>query len=85
MQTKGLPLRLSTLVYGGSPIHIPEPDDYPCIGCWSADNVAAALKAFESLDTSALDPGIAETLAQMHGWLKEAAKSQGTALMGFLS
>jgi hypothetical protein len=85
MQDKGLTVRLSSLVYGGSPVAIPTPDDYPFIGQWPPGEVAAALKAFESLDTSDFDQEMAETFAQMHHWVKAAAGNEGAKVLGFLS
>jgi len=39
-----VPLSLTDLVFGGSPIPIPEPDDSPSIGRWSPEQIARALE-----------------------------------------
>jgi hypothetical protein len=85
LKRKGIPVRLSGLVFGGSPVPIPEPDDYPSIGKWPAAEVPGALKAFQSLDVTDIDDEMAETLAQMRGWLEAAAKTPGASVIGFLS
>ena len=85
LKSRGVPVRLSQLVYGGSPVLIPEPDDYPFIGTWPAAAIPGALAAFEAADLGGLDEEMVETLEQMRGWLEEAAKNQGESLVGFLS
>jgi hypothetical protein len=85
LEGKGIPVRLNGLVYGGSPVPIPEPDDYPFIGKWTAAELAAAKAAFEAADLTDVDPEMAETLQQMRDWVEAAAKNPGTSLVGFLS
>ncbi len=85
LESKGVPVRLNTLVFGGSPIPIPEPDDAPFIGEWSASDVPPALAAFRSLNLIGVDDEMAETFAQIRGWLDEAAKRPGVSIIGFLS
>jgi hypothetical protein len=79
-----VPLSLSTLVYGGSPIQIPQPDDYPFIGSWPVREIASALSVLERIDKNALDPEMAETFGQLEGWMT-AALERGSAIIGFLS
>ena len=85
LEDKGIPVRLNGLVYGGSPVSIPEPDDYPFIGKWTTDELASAKTAFESADLTNVDPEMAETLQQMRGWIEAAAKKPGVSIVGFLS
>jgi hypothetical protein len=85
LERKGIPVRLNALLYGGSPVPIPEPDDYPFIGKWTAAELAAAKSAFESADLTDVDPEMAETLQQMRDWVEAAAKKPGASLVGFLS
>jgi hypothetical protein len=84
LAAKSLPLKLSDLVYGGSPVPIPEPDDYPFIGRWAAGDVARAVPAFRAANLSGIDSRIAETINQMRSWLERAVKSSDTSLVGFL-
>src|SRR5688572_30061782 len=67
LEGKGIPVRLSELVYGGSPVEIPEPDDYPGIGEWSAEQVAAARAAFAGAELGDLDEEMREMLGQIRG------------------
>jgi hypothetical protein len=58
---------------GGSPIDIPEPDEHPLIGWWSADEIAAAAAVMDKLDLSAeTDPEAAQTLGIVKKWLQQA-------------
>lgn len=79
------PVQLSDLVYGGSPVPIPEPDDYPFIGRWPADKIPATLAAVHAMDVTQLDQDTAETLGQIRGWLEAAAGKPGSSIVGFLS
>ena len=85
LEGKGIPIRLNGLVYGGSPVSIPEPDDYPFIGSWSAAELAAAKTAFDNADLTDVDPEMAETLQQMRRWVEAAANGPGVSTVGFLS
>ena len=85
LESKNIPIRLEKLIYGGSPLPIPEPDDYPFIGKWLAEKIPAALTAFASLDLAGIDSEIADTLKQIHAWLESASKIPGASLVGFLS
>jgi hypothetical protein len=80
-----VPLRLMDLVYRGSPVPIPDPDDSPCIGRWPADQIPTALAALRAVDFNPLDRDAAETLEQIRGWLEAAAREPGASIVGFLS
>jgi hypothetical protein len=85
LKKKRVPIRLSDLVYGGSPVPIPEPDDYPFIGHWPADKLPAALAALRQADPADLDDETAEAFKRIGEWLEAAARTQGASLIGFLS
>ncbi|HXE51877.1 MAG TPA: hypothetical protein VN541_02635 [Tepidisphaeraceae bacterium] len=85
LESTEVPVRLSDLVYGGSPVLIPEPDDYPFIGKWPATQIPDALAALKQLDLSDADPDTAELLNLMRDWLAETTKSPGVSIVGFLS
>lgn len=85
LERKGIPVRLEQLVYYGSPVPIPEPDDYPFIGIWPASLLAAASTSFQTVDLSDVEPRMAETLQQLAGWVKVASSKPGTSIIGFLS
>jgi len=79
--TLGVPLDLNELVYGGSPVRIPSPDDYPFIGHLEPDTLASAQAAFQGKQIPEED----EDLPQIREWLDEAVKIPGAALVGFVS
>lgn len=85
LDRKGIPIRLERLVFGGSPVPIPEPDDYPAIGHWPAADITGALAAFVAIDVSDIAADMAETIAQVRDWLKRAAKIEDASIVGFLS
>lgn len=85
LERKGISVRFNGLVYHGSPVPIPEPDDYPFIGQWTAAQVAAAVPAFRAADLSDLDAEMAETIRQMCAWAEAAASQPGSSIVGFLS
>ena len=85
LESHGIPVRLATLVFAGSPISIPEPDEYPFIGHWPADKIAESLEAFRSLNLAAVDKDMAETLSLLRIWLDEAGKIPAASVIGFLS
>ncbi len=81
----GVPISLNDLVYTGSPVPIPQPDDYPVIGKWDAHTIAPALDAMRSIDLSQLDYDAKSTLVQMQGWLEATLKTPDRCVIGFLS
>ncbi len=80
-----VPLSLTDLVFGGSPIPIPEPNDCPAIGRWSPEQVARALRPLRGVlvEEPEDDPG--STLLLVRGWVEAAAGQPGSGLVGFLS
>jgi hypothetical protein len=81
----GVPVSLEMLVFGGSPVPIPTPEDYPCIGTWPAEKIPTALAAMNALDLSSFDDETETTFDQIKEWLKAAATKPGSSLIGFLS
>ena len=45
LEGKGIPIGLSTLVFGVCPVGIPTPDDHPSIGSWPPHVIPGALEA----------------------------------------
>jgi hypothetical protein len=80
-----VPIRLSDLMFGKIPLEIPEPDDYPCIGSWSAGVIAGALVPLRRIGGNPEDPEMAETIGQLRDWIEAAASRPGYGLVGFLS
>jgi hypothetical protein len=85
LESKGIPVRFTGLVFGGSPVSIPEPDEYPFIGKWATDELIAAQAALDAADLTDLNPEMAETLHQMRAWIETARKKPGVSVVGFLS
>lgn len=85
LERKGIPVGLNQLVYGGAPVPIPEPDDYPFIGKWTPTELPAAKAAFAGADLTDVDPEMAETMQQIRNWVEAGAKEPTVAVIGFLS
>jgi hypothetical protein len=85
-------LKVTDLVGRGPLIDIPRPDDFPALGWWTADEVAAAICAFETLDRNRLDEEITKTVQRVadaiediRSWLMVAADGSGDWLIGVQS
>jgi hypothetical protein len=50
-----LGVTLVDLIYGGSPVKIPEPDDWPGIGFWPPEKVAAAWAVARDIDPATIE------------------------------
>lgn len=85
LKRRGVAVQLSDLLYRGSPVPIPEPDDFPFIGYWTPDEITTALAAIRGGDRSGLDNEMAEMFREIEGWLAGASESPGAAIVGFLS
>ena len=85
LQDQKVPIALSTLVYGGCPVKIPMPGDYPFIGSWSQESIPPALTALQCLEMFGLDREMTQTFQQIRSWLADAATTPGQAIVGFLS
>lgn len=85
LEVKGIPVRLNELVYGGSPVPIPSPDDYPFIGHWKVTVLGEAKTALKKANWTEIDAEMAETLQQLREWVDEATKQSGMIIVGFLS
>lgn len=83
----GVPLHLTDLAYDDRPLplDLPTPDDYPFIGVWTPGMLLAATQALHRLDLRGLDPGTADDLRAIQGWVDAAARRDGVALIGFLT
>jgi hypothetical protein len=80
-----VPLSLVDLVYGGSPIRIPEPDDYPAIGRWSPEQVERALGPLRGVYAEPSKGDEWDTVLQIRRWVEFAAARPGHGIVGFLS
>ena len=85
-------LKITGLLYRGALINIPEPADYPALGWWTADEVAAAAIAFEALDLNRLDGEIkkqvervSDAIEDIRSWIAVASDRPGDWLIGVQS
>jgi hypothetical protein len=69
-------LRASRLYGGGSPVPLPEIDDYPSIGYLRVEEIRSALEAFDEAKLAAIeDPDTRGALGVLRGWLRTCAES----------
>jgi hypothetical protein len=76
-----VPLKFADLIYR-SPVPIPEPDDWPCVGHWTDEDFAAADR-LEAILPQIDDPNIKDALASALGWLEAARECPGSLIVGF--
>jgi hypothetical protein len=91
LKTLTIPLRVTDLVGRGPLFDLPEPDDFPGLGWWTADELAAAARAFAERDLNRLDSStthslgrVAEALDDIRSWVM-AAHGTGHWLVGVQS
>lgn len=82
-------LKVTDLLYRGSLIDIPTPDDFPGLGWWTAEEAAAAVTAFQAVDLKRLtgeagnpDQGVADAIEDIRSWVAAAAARPGDWLIG---
>jgi hypothetical protein len=77
IRATGADLSTSDLIFGGAPVAFPSPDDFPAIGHWTADEVAAADEPLRAAGADAI-----EEVRTVAGWVTHATgRSQG--IVGF--
>jgi hypothetical protein len=87
-----IPLKIPDLLNRGPLIELPEPDDFPGLGWWTADEVARAASVFNGLDMQRLDPTtaqeirpVADAIEDIRSWIMVAAERLGDWLVGIHS
>lgn len=85
LTARGVPLSLSSLVFGECPVEIPRPDDHPFIGSWPPHVIPQALDVMRHVDLSGLDFEMTETFEQILAWLEITARAPENGVVGFLS
>jgi hypothetical protein len=79
LTTAGVPeeqLRLNNhLMCRGSPIRIPEPDDFPSIGYLREAEISPALGALETANFSRFDLDVQEAVKEVRGWLEVCSRA----------
>jgi hypothetical protein len=82
LAARGCRLRVSDLVFSGSPLPIPEPGDPPSIGWWTPETIAAGGPAVMSLNLDGVDRETAAGVAEIRRWLSEAMDMPDGCLVG---
>jgi hypothetical protein len=78
-------LRLSQLMYRGSPVPLPVIEDCPCIGYMTLKEIEAAISAFGEDQLAAIkDEGVREALDEVRIWLWRS-EAAGQDLICFLA
>lgn len=77
LKATGADLSTSDLIYGGAPVSFPAPDDFPGIGYWSAEEVAAAEEPLRTVGDDTI-----EQVRAIADWVTRA-KSRGQGIIGF--
>jgi hypothetical protein len=88
----GTSLKINDLLCRGSLLEIPQPDDFPSLGWWTAAEIARAARVFKELDLKQLDAGVAKAISgladeieDVRSWINEAADRPGNWLIGVQS
>jgi len=58
------------LMYRGSPVAIPTPDNFPYIGYLRAHEIGRALRAVGTVDLAALEDEVRGAVAELRSWLE---------------
>jgi hypothetical protein len=89
LQTLGFPVQVTCLLYQGALIEIPDPDTYPGLGWWTADEIAAAVPVLDRLDlekmaakTAEKVKPVADAFFAIRAWITLAASRPGDWLIG---
>jgi hypothetical protein len=84
-----IPLNLPHLIYRGPLFAIPDPDDFPGMGYWTAEEIRAADEVFRGLDLDRLDASttaqvkdVRDALEDIRAWIASAAERPGDWLVG---
>jgi hypothetical protein len=69
-------ISVRAMVFGGLPIPLPPPDDFPGMGYTSTVDAAARVAILDTADLSGEpDPDVREAIEQVSGWLRVCADS----------
>ena len=77
IRATGAKLSMSDLIFGGAPVTFPRPDDFPAIGHWTADEVAAA-----EAPLRAAGDDVTEEVRTVTEWVAYA-KGRSQGIVGF--
>jgi hypothetical protein len=77
-----VPLRFTKLL-DVPPTHLPETDDWPGVGHWTGDEMAAAAGPLAAAAAAEGDVEVAESLTEVLGWSRQTAARPGSLIVGF--
>lgn len=87
MAALGLPVRVTTFMYGGLPDPLPRPDDFPGYGEWSAAPCAEGLSQWRAKsplrEDFVADRQVLEAIESCAEWMKAAVGKPGSGIAGF--
>jgi hypothetical protein len=64
----GIPLRVTALCFRGPVFHLPDAGEFPSIGCWTAEEMAAAKDPLDRVSVRGLGNVIASCVEQVRDW-----------------
>lgn len=79
---QGSALRLTNLVFSGSPITIPEPGCPPSIGSWTPEEISSGAPMINGLPLDKLEREVADGIVEVRKWLAEAKDIPNGCLVG---
>lgn len=89
LEQLGFKLKIRDLYLRGPLFALPEPEMFPYLGWWTAEEIAEALGVFRSLDRagpkgplSTLDRSMAEAVSDIRTWIESASEESGNWLIG---
>ena len=82
LATSDVEFRFTQLIYD-CPIELPTIDDWPCIGHWTQEQIAAAAPAMKKLAEETADREVAEALGTVNEWFEQALGEPGSMIVGF--
>ncbi|MEV4513240.1 hypothetical protein AB0K00_30225 [Dactylosporangium sp. NPDC049525] len=74
LKATGAGITMSDLIFRGAPVDFPSPDDFPAIGYWTADEVAAAAEPLRA--------GTTDEVRAIAAWTADAA-AERKGIVGF--
>lgn len=87
MAALGLPLKVTTFMYGGVPAPLPRPDDFPGYGEWSATQCAEGLSLWRDKlplrEDLVADRQVLAAIESCAEWMKAAVDTPGSGIAGF--
>jgi hypothetical protein len=85
----GATIRLGQLTCAGPVFPLPAPDDFPALGWWAPESIAASAPCLKKATGLAarwfgpkLDPELAEALRDVRRWLNAALRTPEDCLIG---